>query len=312
MKGNQMLVIKAKKQRMKKEDWQIYSFMLPAVILIMLFSYIPMYGLVLAFQNFRAGSDIFNLAGAKWVGFKWFAQYMNSIYFGRTLGNTIRLSLLNLLFGFTMPIVFALVINEIRALRFKKLVQTASYLPYFISAVVVAGIVISFTEMNGLVNNFISLLGMERKEWLVRPEYFPGVYTFTNVWKTFGFNSILYISTLSSIDPELYEAAKIDGASRWQQMKYVTLPSILFIIAVQLVMQMSQILNANTDLVLLLYRPSTYQTSDTIGTYVYRMGIVGGKYSYTTAVGLFQSVVALVLTIITNKVSNKLTGYGLW
>lgn len=311
-KGNTVKPVNRRLNRMKKEDWQIYSFMLPAAILIILFSYIPMYGLVLAFQNFRAGDNIFDLAGAKWVGFKWFEQYMGSIYFGRTVGNTIRLSLLNLVFGFTMPIIFALVLNEIKNLRFKKLVQTASYLPYFISSVVVAGIVISFTDMNGLVNNVLNLLGLERKEWLVRPEYFPGVYTITNVWKTFGFNSILYFSTLSSIDPALYEAARIDGANRWQQMKYVTLPSIVFIIAVQLVMQMGQILNANTDLVLLLYRSSTYKTSDIIGTYVYRMGIEGGKYSYTTAVGMFQSVVALALTVITNRVSNKLTGYGLW
>lgn len=299
-------------QRLTKEDWQIYSFLIPAAVLIILFSYMPMYGIVLAFQNYRAGDDIFALGSAQWVGLKWFRQYIGSTFFARTMINTIRLSVLNLIFGFTMPIVFALVLNEIRCLRFKKFVQTASYLPYFISTVVVAGIVISFTEMNGLINNMLGLFGIKAREWLVKPEYFPGVYTITNVWKTFGFGSILYFSTLSSIDPALYEAARIDGASRWQQMKYITLPGIAFIIAVQLVMQMGQILNANTDLVLLLYRSSTYKTSDIIGTYVYRMGIEGGKYSYTTAVGLFQSVIALTLTIITNHISNRLTGYGLW
>ncbi|MGN1020041.1 MAG: ABC transporter permease [Aristaeellaceae bacterium] len=303
---------RAASQRLTKEDWQIYSFLLPAATLIILFSYMPMYGIVLAFQNYRAGDDIFALGSVQWVGLKWFRQYMGSTFFARTMINTIRLSVLNLIFGFTMPIIFALALNEIRCLRFKKFVQTASYLPYFISTVVVAGIVISFTEMNGLINNMLGVFGIQAREWLVKPEYFPGVYTITNVWKTFGFGSILYFSTLSSIDPALYEAARIDGASRWQQMKYITLPGIAFIIAVQLVMQMGQILNANTDLVLLLYRSSTYKTSDIIGTYVYRMGIEGGKYSYTTAVGLFQSVIALTLTVITNHISNRLTGYGLW
>ena len=300
------------KKKMTKEDWQVYTFLLPAAILIIMFSYIPMYGIIIAFQNFRAGNDILNPFQAEWVGLKWFKQYMGSIYFKRTFLNTLRLSLLNLIFGFTLPIIFALLMNEIKNMRFKKFVQTASYLPYFISTVVVAGIVISFTDMNGLVNNFLGFFGVAPREWLVEPDYFPTVYTFTNVWKTFGFNSILYFSALASIDPNLYEAARIDGANRWQQMVRSTLPSLIFIIAVQLVMQMGQILNVNNDLILLLYRSSNYKTSDTIGTYIYRVGVQGGKYRYTTAVGLFQSVIALVLTVITNKTSNKLTGYGLW
>lgn len=304
--------VQGKRSRFTAEDWQIYSFLIPAAILIVLFSYMPMYGIVLAFQNFRAGDSILSLSDAKWVGLKWFKQYLGSAYFSRTFINTIRLSILELAFGFTFPIVFALLLNEVRQLRFKKFVQTASYLPHFISMVVVGGIVMNFTEMNGIVNNFLSMFGVERREWLVRPEYFPGVYTITNVWKSFGFSSILYFSSLSSIDPGLYEAARIDGASRWQQMVYITLPSIMFIIAVQLVMKMGQVLNSNTDLLLLIYRPSNYKTSDTIGTYVYRMGIEEGKYSYTTAVGLFKSVVGLALVAITNRISNKLTGYGLW
>ena len=301
-----------RRDRFTKEDWQIYSFMLPAGILILLFSYMPMYGIVMAFQNYRAGDNIFALGEAEWVGLKWFRQYMGSTYFSRTMLNTVRLSVLNLIFGFTIPIIFALLLNEVRTLRFKKLVQTASYLPYFISTVVVAGLVISFTEKNGLVNNVLAVFGVAPREWLVSPDYFPAIYTVTNVWKTFGFSSILYFSTLSSIDPEMYEAARIDGANRWQQMRFITLPGITFIIAVQLVMQMGQIFNANTDLVLLIYRSSNYRTSDIIGTYVYRMGIEGGRYSYTTAVGLFQSVIALTLTVVTNRVSNRLTGYGLW
>lgn len=299
-------------KKFTKDDWQVYSLMIPAAILIILFSYVPFWGIVLAFQNYRAGSPFFSLTDVTWVGFKWFKQFIMSMYFSRTVINTIRLSLLNLVFGFTIPIIFALVLNEIRSLRYKKLVQTASYMPYFISSVVVAGIVLSFVAKNGIVNNFLSFFGVSANEWIVYPKYFPGIYTITNVWKTFGFGSILYFSTLTSIDPGLYESARIDGANRWQQMIHITLPGIQFIIAVQLVMQIGHILSANTDLVLLLYRSSNYETSDIIGTYVYRTGIQGGKYSYTSAVGLFMSAIGLALTIITNKISNKITGYGLW
>ena len=295
-----------------REDWELYSLLIPAAVLIIIFSYIPMYGIIIAFQDYIAGNSFFSLSNAKWVGLKHFRNFMGSMFFSRTLLNTIRLSLMNLLFGFTTPIFFALLLNEVRNLRFKKVVQTASYLPYFISTVVAAGMVLSFLEVNGLVNNLLGLFGLQPKEYIASPTAYPWIYTATNVWKGFGFNSILYFSTISGIDPNLYESARMDGANRWQQMIHITLPSILYIIAVQLVMQMGHILNTNTDLALLLYRSSTYSTSDVIGTYVYRVGIQGGKYSYTAAVGLFQSVIAFTLTFITNKISNKLTGYGLW
>lgn len=304
--------ISQKRSVLTKEDWQIYSFLIPVAILIILFSYIPMFGMVMAFQNYRAGNNIFDLVNAKWVGLKYFKQYVGSVYFSRTFTNTLRLSLLNLIFGFTMPILFALLLNEVRAFRLKKTVQTISYLPHFISTVVVAGMVISFTDMNGLINNLLGLFGIQPQEWLVKAENFPAIYTITNVWKGFGFGSILYFSSLASIDQQMYEAARIDGANRWQQMLYITLPSLAFIIAVQLVMQTGKMLQSNRDLILLLYRSSNATMSDTIDTYVYRQGIEGGKYSLATAVGLFSSLISLVLTIITNKISNKVSGYGLW
>ncbi|MGI6654696.1 MAG: ABC transporter permease [Christensenellales bacterium] len=294
------------------DSWQLYTLMIPAAVLIIIFSYIPLYGIIIAFQDYEPGNSFLSLTGINWVGFKHFKNYITGKFFERTMINTIRLSMMDLAFGFTTPIIFALLLNEVRNLKFKKFVQTVSYLPYFISMVVVAGMVLSFLEVNGLINNMLGLLGIEPKEYIIYPEHYPWIYTFTNVWKGFGFGSILYFSTISGIDPELYESARIDGASRWQQMIHITFPSILYIIAVQLVMQMGHILNSNTDLALLLYRPSTYSTSDTIGTYIYRVGIQGGKYSYTAAVGLFNSVVAFALTFITNKISNKLTGYGLW
>lgn len=301
-----------KKQRFTAEDWQLYSLLVPAAVLIIFFSYIPMYGIVIAFQDYLAGSSFFSLTTAKWVGFKHFKMYINSMFFSRTMINTIRLSVMNLAFGFTTPIIFALLLNEVRNLRYKKIVQTASYLPYFISTVVAAGMVLSFLQVNGLINNLLGLFGLQPREYITSPSAYPWIYTATNVWKGFGFNSILYFSTISGIDPGMYESARMDGANRWQQMIHITLPSILYIIAVQLVMQMGHILNTNTDLALLLYRSATYSTSDCIGTYVYRVGVQGGKYSYTAAVGLFQSVIAFTLTLITNKISNKLTGFGLW
>lgn len=299
-------------RQLRGDDWQLYTLMIPAAVLILIFSYIPLYGIIIAFQDYQAGNSFLSLSNVKFVGLKHFRAYINGKFFSRTLINTIRLSLMNLLFGFTAPIIFALVLNEVRNIRFKKFVQTVSYLPYFISTVVVAGLVLSFLETNGMINNLLNAFGVARKEYIVYPEYYPWIYTVTNVWKSFGFGSILYFSTISGIDPTLYESARIDGANRWQQMRHITLPSILYIIAVQLVLQMGHILDTNTDLALLLYRSATYTTSDVIGTYIYRVGIQGGKYSYTAAVGLFMSVIGFILTLITNKASNRLTGYGLW
>lgn len=298
--------------RVRSDSWQLYTLMIPAAVLIFVFSYIPLYGIIIAFQDYNPGDSFLSLTGVKWVGLKHFTSYITGKFFVRTMINTLRLSLMHLAFGFTTPIIFALLLNEVRNLKFKKFVQTVSYLPYFISMVVVAGMVLSFMQPNGLINNILGVVGIAPKEYIVYPDAYPWIYTFTNVWKGFGFGSILYFSTISGIDPALYESARMDGANRWQQMVHITLPSILYIIAVQLVMQMGQILNSNTDLALLLYRASTYSTSDTIGTYIYRIGIQGGKYSYTAAVGLFNSVIAFALTFVTNKISNRLTGYGLW
>lgn len=296
-----------------REQLSVYSLLFPLLALIFIFNYLPMWGIVIGFQDYRAGDSMFALDGSiKWVGFKHFITFINNRNFSRLMINTLRLSLLNLTFGFTIPIVFAITLNEVRNQRYKKFVQTASYLPYFISAVVVAGMAISFLEPSGLINTFLALFGVKQLEYITMPEYYPAIYTTVNVWKNFGFGSILYFSTISTIDPTLYESARMDGANRLQQIRHITLPGIQYIIAVQLVLQMGSILTTNTDLALLLYRNSTYETSDVLGTYIYRLGIEGGKYSYTTAVGLFMSIIGFTLTYITNRVSNKLTGYGLW
>ena len=296
-----------------KENIELYYIMLPVLVLIFIFCYIPMYGIVIAFQKYAPGRPFLAFDGSvRWVGLQYFREFINSIYFGRLIGNTIKLSLLNLIFGFPMPIIFALLLNEVRQARLRKVLQTISYLPYFISMVVVAGLVVSFIQTNGLFNNIAAALGFERMAWRNSSSAFPVIYTITNVWKSFGFNSILYMSAITAIDTALYESAKLDGATRLQQVWYVTLPSILPTIAIMLIMAVGGLMNSNTDLILLLYTSATYETADVIGTYIYRVGIQGGKFSQTAAIGLFATVINFVLVFGANKVSNRLTGSGLW
>lgn len=294
-----------------KENLQIYGMMLPTLILILVFCYVPMYGLIIAFQDYVPGSPFLG-EGVKWVGFKWFERFISGHFFSRLIRNTLVLNGLNLAFGFTAPILFALLLDQIRHHRFKKFVQTASYMPYFVSIVVVAGMVISFIDVDGLITGMLVRLGMEKRNYHVDPAAFPWVYTITNVWKGFGFSSILYCSIISSIDPGLYEAAKLDGANRARQVWHVTLPGLKGVIAINLITTVGAILGTNTELILLLYTPATYDVADVVGTYTYRLGILEGQYSYTTAAGLFTAVIGFGFTWAANKISNKLTGYGLW
>lgn len=293
-----------------QENLEAWSMMLPVLILIFIFSYIPLWGVVIAVQNYQPGSPFWD--PQSYVGLKWIIKFCKSKNFERLIGNTLRLSALQLMFTFWVPIIFALFLNEVGNLRYKKVVQTCSYMPYFVSSVVVAGMAISFLDPNGIINNIIVAFGGTSKEFITDPDAFPAIYTVTTIWKDFGFASILYFSTLSSIDPSLYEASRIDGANRWQQIWHITLPGIKSIIAIKLIMTVGSVLSSNTDMILLLYTPSTYKTADVIGTYVYRVGLQGGQFSYTTAINLFSSVIGFTLTFIANRVSNALTGSGLW
>lgn len=303
--------LKLHKYWWQNENFQLYSMFIPIAILIFIFCYIPMFGIVIAFQDYTPGGAFFGNT-VRWVGLKYMLKFIQGEYFWRLIKNTLVLSGLNLLFGFTVPIIFALLVDQILHPRFKKLVQTASYMPYFISTVVVAGMVISFINKDGLITQLLTVFGFSAKNYRVDPAAFPLIYTITNIWKGFGFGSILYLSTISSIDQGLYEAAKLDGAGRFLQMWHVTLPALKNIIAINLILTLGGILNTNSDLILLLYTPATYNVADVIGTYTYRMGILGGQYSYTTAAGLFMSVIGFSLTWAANKLSNKMTGFGLW
>lgn len=292
-----------------QENIEVWLMMLPVLLVIFLFSYIPLWGTIIAVQDYVPGSPFF---GSEFVGLRWIVKFCKSVYFERLLVNTLRLSLLQLLFSFWVPIIFALFLNEVTNLRYKKFVQTCSYMPYFVSSVVVAGMAISFLDPNGLINNLIALFGGTPREFITDPDAFPAIYTVVTIWKDFGFASILYFSTLSSIDPSLYEAARIDGAGHMSQIWHITLPGLKAIIAIKLIMSVGAILSSNTDMILLLYITATYRTADVIGTYVYRVGLGEGQFSYTTAVNLFMSIIGFTLTYLANRLSNYLTGSGLW
>ncbi len=305
--------LKTTPSRDAKESLELYLIMLPVLILIFIFFYLPMFGIVIAFQNYTPGDAFLSFTGGtKWVGFKHFRTMFSSIYFPRLLKNTLTLSALNLFIGFWIPIAFALILNEVKQMKFKKFVQTASYMPYFISMVVAAGMVVSFIEKDGLINRIIMMFGGDAISFRTDPKWFPTVYTATNIWKGFGWNSILYLSAMASIDPALYESAKMDGANRWQQALKITLPMIAPTIAIMLIFAVGDVMNSNTDLILLLYNNATMRSADVFGTYIYREGLLTGKTSLGTAMGLFASLINLILVFVANKCSNKISGSGLF
>lgn len=296
----------------KKENLQLWLMMVPSLALIFIFSYIPLYGILIAFQKYMPGKDIIGPNAAKWVGLANFKKFVSSIYFPRIIRNTVILSLYSLAFGFVAPILFALLLDQLRALRFKKILQTVSYMPHFISTVVVVGMLCSFVYSDGLITQFLTLFGLPAKNYRMESSAFRLIYTFTKVWKGFGWGSILYVATISSISPSLYEAAKLDGANRWQQIWHITLTGLRPIIAINLIMSIGGLLSSDSSFIQLFYQPATYEVADVLGTYIYRLGIEDGQYSLTTAAGLFMSVIGFLMTVAANKISDWLTGYALW
>lgn len=295
-----------------RDNVQPYLIMLPVLLQIFIFSYIPMYGLVIAFQDYFPGKPFFSLTETNWVGFKHFINFFNGPYFGRLMRNTFLLSFFILVFGFWVPILFSLLVNELRHGFFKKFVQTASYLPHFISNVVVAGMVLSFINVDGIINVIIKMFGGTAIALNTEPAYFPAIYTIASIWKSFGWSSILYLAAMSSVDPHLYEAAKMDGANRFKQMLHISLPSIRPTIFILLIFAVGGLFSANTEFILLIYNPIVYETADVIGTYLYRDGLLGGNFSMGTAVGLFISILNFTLLYFANSLSRKFADFGLW
>jgi putative aldouronate transport system permease protein len=297
-------------QKNISRDKYLLILLAPAVIFFFIFSYIPMYGVVIAFQRFTFGRGIF---GSEWVGFRWFGQFFGSMFFYRLMRNTFLLSIYSLLWGFWVPILFALMLNELRNQVFRRIVQTISYFPYFISVVVAMGIVVNMLQLqDGVVNNLLRDLGREPIEFLQKAEWFRTIYITSGIWQSFGFSSIIYIGAISSIDPQLYEAARVDGASRIRQIVHVTLPGILPVAVTLLILSIGNILNVGFEKIILLYNPATYEVADVISTYVYRKGLVDSQFSFGAAVGLFNSALNLFFLGMANALSKRALGIQLF
>lgn len=293
-----------------KRDKLLYLMLIPFAAYFIIFVYKPMYGLQIAFKDYNVFKGV---SESPWVGMENFTEFFSGPYFWRILKNTVMISLYDLVFCFPAPIILALLFNEVKSKGFKKFAQTSTYIPYFISAVVIAGLVTSFlSPSTGIVNNIIALFGGERTYFLTQPHYFRGIFTIMNIWKTAGFNSIIYLSALTAIDEGLYEAAVIDGANRWKQTTHITLPGIMPTMVMMFIMKIGNMLNVGYELIILLYQPTTYETADVINTYVYRTGLVDANYSLAAAVGLFNGLVGMVLVCTANSVSKRVTEYGLW
>lgn len=279
--------------------------MIPAIIFFAVFCYYPMYGVTLAFKDFKILEGI---GGSPWVGFKYFRQMFEDPYFFKTVANTLIISCYKLIFGFPAPIIFALLLNEVRNIHFKKVVQTVSYLPYFMSWVIMGSIFFSLLSLNGPINAILEMIGLEPIMFMGDSSVFRGVLVVTDVWKGFGWGSILYIAAISGIDQEMYEAARLDGANRFQNAWYITIPSILPVICINLILSLSGILNAGFDQVFNMYSEVVYDVADIIDTYVYRLGMKSMQYSLSTAVGLFKSAIGLVLILAVNFIIRKIGG----
>lgn len=293
-----------------KKNYPLYLLILPTVIYFLIFSYGTLVGLLMAFENYKPRLGFF---GSTFVGLDHFKDFFGSYYFVRLLKNTFLISFFDLIFGFPAPIIFALLLNEVRSKFFKKSIQTISYLPYFVSLVVVCSLVTQFTNGSGMITQIWSFFtGKEAQNLLSQPQYFRSIFVGSSIWQNLGYSSIIYIAALASVDQELYEAAVLDGANRWKQTLHVTLPGIASTIVILLILRCGSLLSVGYEKIILLYGPNTYETGDVISSFVYRKGLQEFNYGYSTAVGLFNSVISLILLIVVNKISKKVTNTGLF
>ena len=291
----------------------LHLMIIPGLAFFLIFKYTPMYGLIIAFKHYVGAAGGFQaILNAKWVGFKNFEMFFHSIYFERILSNTLIISLYRILFFFPAPIILALLMNEIRSHAAKRIVQTVTYMPYFLSWVVVAGLMgILLSPDNGPVNALRQMIGMEPVYFLAQKRSFRTLLVLSEIWKNIGYGSIVYLAAITNVDPALYEAARVDGAGKTQQILHVTLPAISEIIAIMLILTVGRVLDDNFDQIFNLYSPATYEVADVFETYIYRTGITEGKFSYTAAVGLFKSAISLLLILIANRASKKMGSAGI-
>ncbi len=298
-------------KRDAKKNYSIYIMMIPVLAYYILFCYKPMYGLIIAFKEYRPELGIW---GSPWVGLEHFKTFVTSYYFGRLLKNTLWISFTSLVAGFPAPIILALLMNELRSERFAKFTQTITYIPHFISLVVICGMIKTFTSDTGFISQIIAFFrGTEPETLLNNAANFVPIYVISGIWQEVGWGSIIYLSALASIDPSLYEAAVIDGASRFKRMWHITLPGIAPTIIIMFILRLGQFMSLGYEKIILLYHPLIYSTSDVISSFVFREGILKtGNWSYTSAIGLFNSVINLVIIIISNTISQKVSETSLW
>lgn len=292
-----------------KKDWQLYTFLILPVIYLIVFQYLPMVGNAIAFRRFMPGGS---MIGEEFVGLRYFQMFWNDRTFWRVFRNTVSIGGLTLLFNFPIPIIFALLLNELKSVKLKRFVQTASYLPHFISMVIVAGMIMEMFSANGIINQMIQWFGGDPIIFMQRAEWFRTIYVGSDIWQRTGWGAILYLAALTNIDPNLYEAAAIDGAGRLRQTWHVTIPGILPTVITLLILNIGSFMNVGFEKVFLLYNPLTYETGDVISTYLYRIGLGSANFSYATAIGLTQAVIGFILVMGTNLLSRKLTSRSLW
>ncbi|MBD2860485.1 MULTISPECIES: ABC transporter permease [Paenibacillus] len=287
----------------------VYLMLIPVITYYVVFYYVPMYGLQIAFKDFSPGLGMWD---SPWVGFQHFESFFNSYYFWRLLRNTLLLSLYELLFAFPASIILALLLNELRSAALKRVVQTVTYMPHFISIVVISGMLVDFLARDGLINNVLAWFGFEPIAFLRESSWFRTIFVSSNIWQNIGWGSIIYLSAMSSIDPSLYEASRVDGASRWKQTLHVTLPGIMPTVVILLILQIGSFMSVGTEKILLLYNSTTYETADVIGTFVYRKGILESDFSYSAAVGLFNAIINFTLLVLANAISRRTSDNKLW
>ena len=294
-----------------KWNWPLYVMMIPAVVFYIMFAYIPMFGNIMAFKEFVPGVGIQGFFIGEWVGLKYFKQFIEGIYFWRLIRNTVLISLYNLIFYFPAPIILAILLSELPFKGYKRVVQTITYLPHFVSTVVICGLIVNFSLSTGLFNDFIELFGGSRVPLLQDPKYFRTIYVASGIWQGIGWGSIIYLSAIAGIDASLYEAAVIDGANKFQQIINITIPSIMSTIIIMFILQIGQMMNVGSEKIMLLYNPSIYETSDVISTYVYRIGLVQMNWSFSAAVDLFNKVINFILLITANDISKRVSEVSL-
>ena len=297
-------------KRQIKKNGDLYILILPVLVFFIIFEYTPMYGVQIAFKDFFANKGI---VGSPWVGLKHFERFFDSYYFGRLIWNTLGIGLYQLLVGFPVPIILALLINEVRSKKFSRFVQTVTYAPHFLSTVVMVGILFIFlSPETGLVNKLIVMLGGQPVHFLTLPAWFKSIFVGSGVWQQMGWSSIIYIAALTSIDPQLHEAARVDGASRWQRIRHINLPGIMPTIMILLILNMGSLLGVGFEKVFLMQNSLNLPASDVISTHVYKKGIIDGQYSYSAAVGLFNSVVNFTLLVTVNLITKRVNKTSLW